>query len=405
MVLTLFAVAGTCGCAWGLEHPEPPTGEPTFEKFEAYVRATIADGDPPSVSIAVSQRDTLVYERAFGYADAPGGVRATPDTSYRWFSVTKPVTAVAVLQLVERGLVSLSEPASTYLPYLAEYYGNDVSAITIERLLSHQSGVGDVGNEIMAWIHVTGHHRQSVLLRDRLGSAVHFDADELDHGHYSNLGYMILGAVIEAVSGETYEDYVVRHILEPLQMNHTRFYYEDAFAPGTVHAVGSHPDDLMAWIASFSIDLDTVARECTQDRWWFRYFSPDQTPPSGLVGTSADMVRLGRMIVGRGVLDGKRVLSEDSVRRMTARQVAVASSPVGAPPGFSFGYAWFVTQDERARSLLLHGGQGMAFTSLLLIRPEDEFVAAIAANGTYVDGANAQRLMAVVAALDWSRPK
>jgi CubicO group peptidase (beta-lactamase class C family) len=396
--------AGTLGgCALGLSDPTPPPGRASIEELEAYVREAIADADPPSISITVSQGGRAVYERAFGYADGPGAVQATPETTYRWFSVTKPLTAAAILRLAEEGAISLSEPAATYLPYMNELYGGDASQITIERLLSHRAGIGDVGNAILSWVHVKGHHRQSELLRQRLPPHVHFDPAQLDRGHYSNLGYMMLGAVIESASSESYEAYVTNRFLVPLRMQRTRFYYEEAFAPGTVHAAGSHPDDFMAFLASFSLDLDTLSRGCSRQRWWFEYFSPDQAAPSGLVSTSSDMVRFGQMIHNRGILDGTRVLSEASVERMTRARVGVSSSPAGHLPESSFGDSWFIMDDAMGRRVLMHGGQAMAFTSLLLIRPEDELVAALVANGTYVDGSDGLELMGVLANMDWAR--
>jgi D-alanyl-D-alanine carboxypeptidase len=389
-------------CGLGLSHPTRPPGSASVAELEAYVRQAIADADPPSISIAVSQGDATVYARAFGYADGPRKVLATPQTTYRWFSVTKPFTAVAILQLAEQGLVSLSAPAATYLPYLNELYGQHAPQITIERLLSHRAAIGDVGDAILSWVHIEQHRNQSELLRERLPSHVHFDPSQLDQGHYSNLGYMILGAVIESASGLSYEQFVTTHILTPLKLDRTRFYYEDTFAPGTAHAVGSHPDDFMAFIASFSLDLDTLSRECTDDRHWFELFSADQTPPSGLISTSSDMLRFGRMILGRGALEGQRILKPTSVDRMTQSHASHSSSPAGDLQGFSFGDAWFITRDAHGRQILMHGGQGMAFTSLLMIRPADEFVAAIVANGTYFDGNNGLHLMSVLAEMDWT---
>lgn len=393
----LFCSWALSGCVLGLSNPPPPEGKVSVGELEAYVDEMIADHDPPSISIAVSQEATTLYERAFGLADGPLQVKATPETTYRWFSVTKPFTAVAILQLAERQALDLKEPAATYLPFLHELYGENAPSITIERLLSHRAGIGDVGNAILSWVHVEGHHEQSELLRERLPEHAHFDVTKLDRGHYSNLGYMILGAVIEAVSSETYEAYVTDHISAPLRLEHTHFYYEANFPLGTRHAVGSHPDDFMAFVASFTLDLATLSRECTGQRWWFEAFSPDQTPPSGLISTSPDMVRFGRMILGGGVLDGQRILEASSVARMIEPQVLVESSPAGDLPGFSFGASWFIGTDGHGRQVLMHGGQGMAFTSLLLIRPDDAFVAALVANGTYVDGANGMHLMEAIA--------
>src|SRR5688572_28394021 len=276
------------GCVFGLSNPPPPEGSVALDQLEAYVEDIIADQDPPSVSVAVAQADTVRYERAFGFADGPLEVPATPQTTYRWFSVTKPFTAVAILQLAERRVLELDEPAATYLPFLRELYGDDAESITLDRLPSHRAGIGDVGDAILSCVHVGGHYNQSELLRQRLPAHVHFNRAQLDQGHYSNLGYMILGAVIEATTPETYEEYVTRHISTPLRLEHTRFYYEQDFPAGVQHAVGSHPDDFMAFVASFTLDLATLSRECTHQRWWFEPFSPDQTPPSGLISTSAD---------------------------------------------------------------------------------------------------------------------
>lgn len=389
------------GCMLGLSDPTPPAGNVTLAALETYLGAIVADSDPPSMSVTVAHRGQVVYERAFGYADAPRKSPANPQTTYRWFSVTKPFTAVAILQLVEHGSISLSDSAARYLPYLSELYGASARELTIERLLSHRAGIGDIGNDIMTWVHVEGHHDQSTLLRDRLPGYVDFDEGAVDQGHYSNLGYMILGAVVEAVANRSYESYVTEHILRPLQMTRTHFYYDESFAPDTRHAVGSHPEDFVAFLASFSLDLETLSRERTEQRYWFEYFSPDQTAPSGLLGTTSDMVRFGRMILGRGSLDGVRILAESSIERMLKPRVEVSSSPMGALPGFSFGDSWFIAHDEQGRQMLIHGGTGMAFAALLMIRPADELVVSFAANGTNADGMGGLSIMKVLAATDW----
>ena len=88
---------------------------------------------------------------------------------------------------------------------------------------------------------------------------------------------------------------------------------------------------------------------------------------------------------------------------MTEVRVPVSSSP--APPGFSFADSWFIKNDARGRRMLMHGGQGMAFTSLLMIRPDDELVAAIVAKGSYLDGADGLNLMTVLGKMDWTTGK
>lgn len=391
------------GCAWGLSDPTPPPPDARLAEVETYVSAIVQDSDPPSVSVSVLDHDRVVYARAFGAADGPRRIEATPETTYRWFSITKLFTAVAVLQLVEAGRVELDAPAARYVPLVKDVFGDRAREITIARLLSHSSGMGDVGSDIFSWIHVGAPHPTELeLLREHLADHGDFAESRVGRGYYSNLGYMVLGGVIEAVTGCSYTEHIQEAVLDPLRMSNTGFYYDEGrFTPATRHAVGSHPQDFMGFLVSLSLDMDTVLRETNGQRYWFNRFHPDQSAPSGLVGSSTDAIRFARAMLGGGELDGTRILEPETVAAMVEPRSEVVESPAGKLDSFSFGYGWFIGEDARGRRILAHGGGGMAFTSMLMLWPEQERAVFVAANGSYLDGAMGQRVALAFGSLDW----
>lgn len=397
-----ISMSVTSGCAFGLGDPQPPPQSARLAEVETYVREVVRDGDPPSVSVGVMDQGRLVYDRAFGFSDGPRRIPATPDTTYRWFSVTKLFTAVAILQLVEEGKIELEAPAARYLPLVDEVFGVRARDLTIANLLSHSSGLGDVGNDILSWVHVAGPHPQELeILQRHLAKHADFEPRHVGQGYYSNLGYILLGGVIEAVTGQRYTDVVTRKILEPLGMASTAFYYDDRrFSPTTRHAVGSHPNDLMGFFASLSLDA-TVVRECKEQRYWFNGFHPNQSAPSGLVGTPADALRFANALLNGGDRGGPRVLSARSLAVMTTPRAEVLESPAGKLEGFSFGYAWFVGRDPQGRRVLVHGGGGMAFTSMMMLWPDLDRAVFVAANGSYLDGTMGQRVAQAYGSLTW----
>lgn len=398
----LLLVSTCTGCGGTTTPPAPTT--PTRASYEAWVKTLVHEGNPPSVSVALRDRSGHRYDTAQGRADGVNLKNATRDTAYRWFSVTKVFTAAALMQLAERGLVQLDAPAARYLPEVASAFGENARHVTLERLLSHSAGLGDIGNDILGWIHFEGdpHLHQRELVRRVLPQYARFEPSWVDQGHYSNLGYMLLSAIIEVVTGRRYEQYVQEELLVPLGMKRSAFWY-DALPPDTAVARGSHPNDFMGLFAHFLIDMNKAVHPAPGARYWFNRFYPDQTGPSGLLGTASDLARFGSMIAAGGQLDGVRVLSEDSVRSMTKPRVPVVESPADGGP-YAFALGWFVSKDPQGRVLLEHGGSGMGFVSRLTLRPADGRVAAVVSNDTYLDGVGGGTLSAALLGIDLDPP-
>lgn len=378
--------------------PAPPASATTIAEFEAYVAELLETGDPPGMSVVVVKDGAVVYAKGFGEADGPRQLAATPDTAYRWWSITKVFTAVAIMQLNEQGLVDLDVPVADYLPsFQVRYPSAATRPITIRDLLTHSSGLPDAGQEILGWIHFEGdaHADQSELLARTLPQYSGLLAAPGEHGRYTNIGYMVLAAVIEEATGQGYEDYVSAQILEPLGMSFTGF----APTPHMEAAAASHPVDLMAIPASFVVDLDRAVREREHGRLWFNPVYPDQTGPSGLLGSPQDMARFMMAMLAHGELDGARVMTPASVEAMGVRHVDAHHSPASVP-GMGFALGWFHLEQD-GRVSLTHGGQGMGTASLMRLYPQEDLGIVVAANSTYLGRNFGQDAIDVLSGLSW----
>jgi D-alanyl-D-alanine carboxypeptidase len=367
---------------------------------EAHLASLVAAEAPPGLTAIVVKDGRVVYAEGFGVADGPRGVRSTPETVYRWWSITKVFTAVAVMQLAENGRLGLDDPVGKFVPGFSPLLdGQPARPITIRDLLSHSSGLPDAGNEILGWIHFEDDPalEQTALLEAVLPAYSHLASAPGTEGRYSNIGYMVLSAVIESASGEKFEDYITSHILEPLGMMHTDFEYP-AVAADQI-AVGSHPVDVMVVPASLAIDLDLAVRERAKGRLWFERVYPDQTGPSGLVGPASDMARFMAAMLAGGELEGVRILSEESVNAMGSHVIAVRFSPAPGK-GYGFGLAWFLRNDA-GRPSWSHGGQGMGMSSLISLFPEEGLGVLVVGNSTYLGRDFGASAVATLAAVDW----
>jgi CubicO group peptidase (beta-lactamase class C family) len=187
---------------------------------------TLARKDRFSGVLLVARNGRILMEKAWGDADREHRVRNTSDTRFRIGSMDKMFTSVAALQLVERGTLSLDGLVGQYLP---DYPNKAVSAkVTIRHLLSHTGGTGDFfGPEFDA-------HRDALKSHSDYIALFGARAPEFEPGsqwRYSNYGMILLGAIIERVSGRSYYDYVREHVFIPAHMSATGFDPEASHVP------------------------------------------------------------------------------------------------------------------------------------------------------------------------------
>jgi len=184
----------------------------TVKKMDALVSSKIPwTGYTPAYSILIDQGGEIVYERHIGFADIANRVPANRDTVYKIGSITKSYTALAILQLVEKGQIDLDAKVSQYL---TELEGPGTEA-TVAELLTHSSGIPNYtslpeGQKILSWV-VTNRDDIVELFEDKP-----LDFEPGTNFSYSNSGYYLLGLIIEAVSGKDYFDHLKEQVFEPL---------------------------------------------------------------------------------------------------------------------------------------------------------------------------------------------
>ncbi len=375
----LFIIAGV-GIGLFLLAPHPPRTPKqvtTVAELESYLQTLTESGDPPGLSLAVVKDGEMIYSGAFGLADGVNQINATPDTVYHWWSMTKMATAVSILQLHEQGKLNLDAPVSDHLPYFeVEYPSPDSPPITIRHLLNHSSGLPDSMPAMIGWVHMEDEsHNQTELLKAQLPS---FNKLKFSHGSdnaYSNLGYIVLGVIIEAVTGEQYESVIVKQVLRPLGMAQTDFVYTDKMSQH--EAIGSHPlVHFFTPLLPFFVDMETLVQDRMGTRYWFNRFYIDATPPTGLIGPATDAAQL--MLA---LQNGSDLLSADSIELMRPSE---GKRPLGWA---EFGDDW-----------VQHRGGGPGFASIMRLYPDESLGIVVIANGTNLDSEN---LVELIVGLDW----
>lgn len=170
----------------------------------------------PGLSVAILREQEIVLAEGYGWANLEHDVPATADTVYEIASITKLFTATAVMQLAESGRLELSHPIGQYLPHLPKAW----RPITIQQLLSHQSGIRSY-TEVGQYWQTT---RLDISREELLSYVADLPLDFPPGQKYSydNTGYYLLGFLIEAVSGRNYGDFLTKHIFRPLGMHNTQ---------------------------------------------------------------------------------------------------------------------------------------------------------------------------------------
>ncbi len=234
-VLTLL-VCVACGTPPGeITGPGPDTAAAARDSaFVAALRAQLAadtEAGQFSGAVLVTRDGRTLFEGAYGFADRERGVPNTPQTQFRAGSMYKMLTAVATLQFVQSGTLRLDAPLGTYLP---DYPNADVaSRVTPHHLLTHTGGTGDIFGPLF-----TAHRLELRTTGDYLrlyGTRGPQFAPGKQHV-YSNYGFILLGALVERLSGKSYDDHVAARVLAPAGMTATGTAPEDSLVPG--RAVG-----------------------------------------------------------------------------------------------------------------------------------------------------------------------
>jgi CubicO group peptidase (beta-lactamase class C family) len=287
--------------------PANPTDDKLAARIEALAREAIDKQGVPGLSIAVAKEKEIVFAKGWGYADAQRGVPATEDTVYDIGTLTHQFLAVAILQLSEQKKLTLDDEISKWLPD----FPAQGRKITLRQLLNQTSGVP--GQAALAKKHAAEMNRE--LTREELFALFRDVPPEFDPGHaYSadDSSYLLLALVIAKASGEEYPDYVRTHVLDPIELKHTRF------VPAAERPIG-------------------LAQDCKQLSGEKELLLPlskhKGVAAQSLCSTVQDLVRWQRALTDRTLID------EKSTREMTTPKETGDGPPVGNGFGVTVGEA------------------------------------------------------------------
>jgi len=389
-LLLLPALLLSCSCSFWSKVPEQPAALADTVQLEQYFNALVDCGTPPGISLAVVKDGRIIYQKGFGWADEPRNIPMTSESVCHWWSITKIVTAIAILQLRDQGKLKLDDSVRTYVPFFDVCYPTAHSKrVTIGHLLTHSSGLPDPGWRIIGWIHHDGDPpvNQTELIKNVLPNFSTLEFEPGEDARYTNIGYMVLGAIIEKVTGQTYEDYVREKVLKPLALNHTDFLYTKAMQP--YEAAGSHPV-YNAMTLLLPLVAASYIRESSGNHIWFERVYTDQTPSTGLIGSATDAARLVAAYLNGGELDGHRILSKKSIYAMT-KEDHIMKGTRGQ------GIGWQI-YDDHGQLMIQHSGGGPGFRTEMKLFPEKNLGLVLFTNDVTCE---TWRLISLAATVPW----
>jgi CubicO group peptidase (beta-lactamase class C family) len=319
----------------------------------------VTNGDVPGIAVVKVSGPRIEESASAGRADLASGRRTSTATAHLWFSMTKIATATAVMQLVDRGALTLDDPVSRFVDEFPTPRGG-WPEVKVRHLLSHSSGLG---NPIpVRWVHPAQEAgrdpREFARNLLRRHGKLRFPAGS--KAVYSNLGYIALGELISSASGQRYEDYVTNEILTPLSMTRTGFSYETLGADvATGYQRRLHP---MTPLFRLLLPKGIVGQR--QGRFLaFNRFLVDGPAYGGLVGSAMDAARFMGVHLNDGESADQRLLSSASVRAMQKIQVSGRKLEVGL--------GWFRRgrAGSRDEDHLEHLGGGGGFWNMMRIYP------------------------------------
>jgi CubicO group peptidase (beta-lactamase class C family) len=347
-VLALLAVRPLGGQA--------PTG---FAVAAQAIEALTREDHVVGAALAYVERGRVLVHREFGEQDRARHLAMGADAIFHWASITKTLTAVAVLQLRDHGRLSLDDPITRWVPELRQVHDpfGSMDAITLRMLLSHSSGLQ---NPTWPYRHYLNWEPFEPTRWEQLVAMMPYQELVFAPGSrygYSNPAFIYLARVIEAVTGDPYQSYIAKNIWSPLGMRRSYF--------------GATPYHLASWRSdNYTVRADSLGAESVRDNG--ADFDPGITIPNG--GWNAP---IGDLAIWLGFIAGappgdsattrvyQGVLSRASVEEMWRPVVPVGEGPGGAA---TVGLGFFLLGDGPGR-LVFHTGEQAGFRSFFYLDP------------------------------------
>lgn len=329
-------------------HPEVASN---IRLLEAWIESQMAYRGLPGLSIGIVYDQQLIWARGFGYSDVERRIPATPSTIYRVASITKLFTSTAIMQLRDQGKLRLDDPVSKYLPWFkvrSRY--TDAPPITIRHLLTHTSGLPREA-AFPYWTDNDFPTRERLV--ETLPNQEAVFAPETKW-KYSNLALSLAGEIVSAVSGEPYETYIQKRILEPLGMSSSSVVLPEEQKSRLATGYGRRMPDGKRELRPFT-DCKGI------------------TAAANLSSTVEDLARFASLQMRDGKLGGNQILKGSTLREM--------HRPQWIQPDWKNGWGLgFAIVRDGERTLVGHTGSLAGYRTLLMISLEEKVAVIVLTN-------------------------
>ncbi|MFC4356804.1 serine hydrolase [Halobium salinum] len=335
-----------------------PSSEATAA-VDALCRDVVGSERVPGLSVTVADADGTVYASGYGSRDLAGNRPATADTLYGVGSVTKSMTALAVAQLAEAGMLAVDDPAADHLDAdLDGALDHDGEPVRLRHLLSHTSGLPSLGTSETLIGRRLRRSVDTLPMGDREDFYAHLRGavDERtgppgERFAYSNAGYVLLGHVVEEATGRPFAEYVEEHLFDPLGMERATF-DDFAFSTDDDHATPYLLEEGEPTAASLPV------RELSH-------------PAGGALASTADLARYLRLYLGDGDLGGQRHVDSATVGDLLEPRVETPYGP--------YGFGWW-RESVAGHTLNGHAGDVAVSSAYAGFCPEEGVAVAVGAN-------------------------
>lgn len=323
-------------------------GKNKYAKISEYITNKIEASNTPSMSVGIAQDGIVVWEGSFGWASREKMVKATPQTIYSLASVSKPMTATAVMVLAEQGLIDLNDPINKYLnDSKIKIYEGDTKDATVSRLLHHTAGFPTIWNF---------YFDNAELSRPGINESIEkFGFIYTSPGtgfEYSNLGYGIAECIIENVSGKSYPEFMTSEIFEPLGM-------------------------FNSFVLSDISQYNSIAPRYLENKNASPFYDVMSRGGGGICSNTHDLLLFGMFQLKNHLPYQKQIISDSTINLMQSD-----IDPMVETSNYKLG--WDV-RNIHGLNIISHGGGMPGVSSVLMLIPSENTVISILCNGTYID--------------------
>ncbi len=344
-------------------------------ELEQFIASAVSEGTPPSASVAVLHGDEVIYEKSFGYNDPDRRFPTTEQSVYNLYSLSKIVTATAVMQLAENGQVGLDDTLRSHFPRFRTLYEGEERNITVKQLLMHSAGVTDRSGDYRHMFD-DGYFEALKDSGEEPETFYDLDYEPGSEAAYSNSGYIVLGYLVEKVTGRRFEEAVRQQVVERANMEHAGFGFN-----------GSRESDEVFGTLRFFSWLGQAMRlmvdEEDKNRYegtmlWLNRYNVQWSPAGGLKGSIRDMSRFLQ------ATHRLQLYGEGTYGRF------LDTSPVKVDKMFSkfddvkFGIGWYHLHDD-GEMFYQHQGIGPGFRNIMRMYPDYALSFVILTNQTGTD--------------------